>query len=259
LHVEGDPDRWCSFAALGQELWQVVWQWVWNLRLVLGRLLEQDSARSIDWAPAVSAASIEVSAPTPEAEAEYGPLEWAQHEGRAKGGFRADAFTLREDGLLECPTGKLLRHSETRQETPSIQRLIYVAADADCAECSLRTSCLSQSASGKRGRRVSARRRRMPLLTTNPSALGTEAIRWNAVAGRRLRRTWMSRLSEPSHHDRASVPGGSTSPLSPASRACPSAAELGRAMETECSRPCATGNDPSGWRPTTARAHPPSE
>ena len=73
-----------------------------------------------------------------------------------------------------------------------MQRLIYVAADSDCAECSLRTSCLSQSASGKRGRRVSARRRRVPPLTTSSSALGAEAIRWNDVAGRKLRRTWMT-------------------------------------------------------------------
>jgi hypothetical protein len=190
--VEGDPDRWCSFAAQGQELWQVVCQWVWNLRLVLGQRLEQGSSRSIEWAPAVSAASVEVSVPTPEAEAAYGPLEWAQNEGPAKGKFRADAFILREDGQLQCPAGKLLWHSETRQETPSMQRLIYVAADSDCAECSLRTSCLSQSASGKRGRRVSARRRRVPPLTTTSSALGAEAIRWNDVAGRRLRRTWMA-------------------------------------------------------------------
>jgi hypothetical protein len=190
--VECDPDRWCSFAASGQELWQIVCQWVWNLRLTLGRLLEQDGSRSIEWAPAVSAASIEVSVPTAEAEAEYGPLEWAQHAGRAKGGFRADAFTLREDGQLQCPAGKLLWHSETRQETPSMQRLIYVAADSDCAACSLRMSCLSQSASGKRGRRVSARRRRILPLTTCSVALGADAIRWDDVAGRRLRRTWMT-------------------------------------------------------------------
>lgn len=73
-----------------------------------------------------------------------------------------------------------------------MQRFIYVAADSNCAACVLRTSCLSQSASGKRGRRVSARRRRVPPLTTTSSALGAEAIRWNDVAGRRLRRTWMT-------------------------------------------------------------------
>jgi hypothetical protein len=106
----------------------VVWQWVWNLRLVLGRLLEQDASRSIDWALAMLEALIEVAAPAA-AEAEYGPLEWTQHEGRAKGGFRADAFTLREDGLLQCPAGKRLRHAETREVSPAIQRLIYVAAD----------------------------------------------------------------------------------------------------------------------------------
>jgi len=31
-----DPDRWCSHSAWGQECWQVVTQWAWNLRLELG-------------------------------------------------------------------------------------------------------------------------------------------------------------------------------------------------------------------------------
>jgi hypothetical protein len=30
---EIDPDRWCSHSAWGQECWQLVSQWVWNLRL----------------------------------------------------------------------------------------------------------------------------------------------------------------------------------------------------------------------------------
>lgn len=190
--VEGDPDRWCSSAALGQELWQIVWQWVWNLRLALGQLLAEDASRSLEWAPAVFSAQVELAVPTAEAEAEYGPLEWAQTWGRATGGFGADAFTLRDDGALQCPAGRLLWHSETRQETPSTQRLIYVAADSDCAGCSLRASCLSPSASGKRGRRVSARRRLLPALTTVSSPLGEQAIRWNDVGGRKLRRSWMA-------------------------------------------------------------------
>jgi hypothetical protein len=32
---EQDPDRWCSHSAHGQECWQVISQWVWNLRLEL--------------------------------------------------------------------------------------------------------------------------------------------------------------------------------------------------------------------------------
>ena len=35
---EQDPDRWCSHAPCGQECWQIVSQWVWNLRLELGHL-----------------------------------------------------------------------------------------------------------------------------------------------------------------------------------------------------------------------------
>ncbi len=31
---EQDPDRWCSHSAWGQECWQWVSQWVWNLRAV---------------------------------------------------------------------------------------------------------------------------------------------------------------------------------------------------------------------------------
>jgi hypothetical protein len=31
---EIDPDRWCSQSPSGQECWQIVSQWVWNLRLV---------------------------------------------------------------------------------------------------------------------------------------------------------------------------------------------------------------------------------
>lgn len=191
---EGDPDRWCSYAAQGQELWQVVWQWVWNLRLALGQLLDETPARAMEWAPALSSANAEVDVPTPNAvEEAYGPLQWAQPRGRARGRFGAEAFTLREDGKLQCPAGVLLWHSETRQETAFTQRLIYVARDEDCLGCSLRASCLSQSASGKRGRRVSARRRWLPSpYTTTTVSLGQEPIRWHDVAGRRLRRLWMA-------------------------------------------------------------------
>jgi hypothetical protein len=42
---EQDPDRWCSHSAWGQECWQVVSQWVWNLRLELGHQLEPTPVR----------------------------------------------------------------------------------------------------------------------------------------------------------------------------------------------------------------------
>jgi hypothetical protein len=42
---EEDPDRWCSYTECGQELWQVVCQWVWNLRLTLGKTMQGDEVR----------------------------------------------------------------------------------------------------------------------------------------------------------------------------------------------------------------------
>src|SRR6267154_4769672 len=39
---ELDPDRWCSHSAWGQEAWQIVSQWVWNLRLELGHQLQPE-------------------------------------------------------------------------------------------------------------------------------------------------------------------------------------------------------------------------
>jgi hypothetical protein len=44
---EIDPDRWCSHSAWGQECWQVVAQWVWNIRLELGHQLHPDPVRTV--------------------------------------------------------------------------------------------------------------------------------------------------------------------------------------------------------------------
>jgi hypothetical protein len=43
--VEQDPDRWCSYTPHGQECWQIVSQWVWNLRLELGHVQQHPEMR----------------------------------------------------------------------------------------------------------------------------------------------------------------------------------------------------------------------
>src|SRR5258708_24684120 len=50
---EQDPDRWCSHTACGQEVWQIISQWVWNLRLELGHQLAPDPVRTTEFAPAL--------------------------------------------------------------------------------------------------------------------------------------------------------------------------------------------------------------
>src|SRR5438552_14110781 len=62
---EQDPDRWCSHTAMGQEAWQIVSQWVWNLRLELGHQLHPDPVRTTEFAPALPPAQKETLSPSP--------------------------------------------------------------------------------------------------------------------------------------------------------------------------------------------------
>ena len=51
---EQDPARWCSHSAWGQECWQVVSPWTWNLRLELGHQLKPQPMRTTEFAPALA-------------------------------------------------------------------------------------------------------------------------------------------------------------------------------------------------------------
>src|SRR5690348_18211220 len=72
---------------------------------------------------------------------------------------------------------------------------VYLAYQTDCQRCALREQCLASGAKGDRARRVSAERRLLPPpapvpVERKPVLLGP--IRWVDVAGRVLRRTWMT-------------------------------------------------------------------
>jgi hypothetical protein len=189
--VEGDPDRWCSYSPAGQELWQVVWQWVWNLRLALGHQWADQPERAIEWAPPQVASPPAAVVPREPPAEEYGPWQWARAWGRATGRLGAEAFTLRADGLLQCPAGALLWPTETRQETLDTQRRIFGAREEDCRGCALRAACLGRGASGQRARRASQWRRRAVAAAVTPSLpVLHAAMTWKEVPGRRLRRTW---------------------------------------------------------------------
>jgi len=59
--IEQNPDRWCSREPpyqvrgklWGQELWQVLSQHVWNVRLKMGVIAQSAKPRKIEWAAAV--------------------------------------------------------------------------------------------------------------------------------------------------------------------------------------------------------------
>jgi hypothetical protein len=174
--VEQDPDRWCSFSPCGQEFWQILSQWVWNMRLELGQHLLPTAGRTTEFAPASNLATSDApDAPTstsellstdtltgsdasPPASAptltrEYGPPQWARRS--FTGGFPGSAFTPQPDGSLLCPANHHLFPQEHRLERNGSYRVLYAARIGDCRACQLRAQC-QESISTLKPRRVSA-------------------------------------------------------------------------------------------------------
>src|SRR6266851_1578771 len=154
---EQDPDRWCSHAPAGQEAWQIVSQWVWNLRLELGHVLEPTPMRTTEFAPPVKE---EPAQPVVSAQEEepaqpvvYGPPQWARPSFTK--GFAGADFRLLPDGTLRCPAGRPLYAQERRPERNGSLRVLYAARIGHCRSCPLREQC-QESATTIKARRVSA-------------------------------------------------------------------------------------------------------
>ena len=123
---------------------------------------------------------------------------------------------------------------------PLLKPAVYLAYQTDCQPCSLREQCLASGAKGDRARRVSAVRRLLPPpapvpVERKPVLLGP--IRWVDVAGRALRRTWMTRLPQairrdPSACRHAAEPFPSPSPTTCGAVASP--LELARSARMQC-------------------------
>src|SRR3989440_7125795 len=141
--VEQEPDRWCSHRPCGQEFWQIVSQWVWNLRLELGQNLSPIHMRTTEFAPAFGASLAPASEPTPTAEPaptlSYGPPQWARRSFTR--GYPGSAFTPQADGSLLCPANHPLYPQERRPERDGSLRVLYAARIGDCRDCLVRARC----------------------------------------------------------------------------------------------------------------------
>ncbi len=172
--VEQDPDRWCSRTACGQEFWQIMNQWIWNLRLDLGQHLSSSPLRLTEFAPAHQAASVTVSEPAHQEAASvavsepthqetasvtasepvlYGPAHWARRSFTK--GFAGADFSPQPDGTLRCPAGHPLRVQERRPERNGSIRMVYGARLCHCRPCPLREQC-QESTTTLKPRQVSA-------------------------------------------------------------------------------------------------------
>ena len=176
---EQDPDRWVSHTATGQEAWQLISQWVWNLRLELGHQLHPDPVRTTAFAPALPPTrppEQEVHAQAPAQG--YGPavvaLPWKA------GRFSGQDFAFQPDGTLRCPAGQPLVANERRREADGSLRVVYAASIRSCRPCPLREQCQWQGSTTKKPRQVS--------VLLHPLVVGPEPILWHDWSRRHHRR-----------------------------------------------------------------------
>jgi hypothetical protein len=182
---EQEPDRWCSHAAWGQECWQIVAQWVWNLRLELGHHLLPDPVRTTEFAPAHLAGQASVAGSTSPVQG-YGPADVAT--GWKAGRFSGRDFPFQPDGTLRCPAGQKLSAHERRREADGSLRVVYAASIRNCRSCLLREQCQWQGKATAKPRQVS--------VLLHPLKVGSAPLLWRDWSRRRHRRACMHLLRQ---------------------------------------------------------------
>jgi len=173
---EQDPDRWCSHAPAGQEAWQIVSQWVWNLRLELGHMLEPTPLRTTEFAPPIAETTAE-QAPVQGYGKPAVALPWKV------GHFSGQDFILQPDGVLHCPAGKTLRPTEQRHEADGSLRVLYSARILDCRGCPQRPQCQWHGEATTKPRRIS--------VLLHPLRVGPAPLLWRDWSRREHRRACM--------------------------------------------------------------------
>ncbi|GHO87667.1 hypothetical protein [Dictyobacter formicarum] len=169
--LEQDPDRWCSHAPWGQEAWQIISQWIWNLRLELGQQLLAEPVRTTEFAPAHQEQA-------PGSASGYAPATAASSW--KAGRFSGKDFARQPDGTLRCPAGASLVLQERRPEANGSLRLVYGASIRNCRPCPLREQCQWEGHATAKPRQVS--------LLLHPRAIGEEPLLWRDWSRRRSRR-----------------------------------------------------------------------
>jgi hypothetical protein len=209
---ELDPDRWCSHSAWGQETWQIVAQWIWNVRLELGHQLHPDPLRTTEFAPAVS----ETKAQQPPT---YGYGKPTVAVAFKAGRFSGQDFTLQADGTLRCPANQALTAHERRREADDSLRVVYGASIHSCRPCPLREQCQWNGGATAKPRQVS--------VLLHPVMVGSAPLLWLDWSRRIHRRACIHLLrhqrveiqAEPSNCLDAVTPTFTPAPLSRAERA----------------------------------------
>ena len=176
---EIDPDRWCSHSPAGQEVWQIVSQWIWNGRLELGHLLHPDPVRTTEFAPAVPEAKEQQPRP-------FGYGKPSVAAAFKAGRFSGQDFALQPDGTLRCPANQSLVVHERRKEADGSLRVVYAASIRSCRPCLLRDQCQWNGSATAKPRQVS--------VLLHPLVFGSAPLLWRDWSRRYHRRACIQLL-----------------------------------------------------------------
>jgi hypothetical protein len=178
---EQDADRWCSHRPAGQTCWQILSQWVWNLRLELGQQVHPSPLRTTEMAAALPESLLLPSPPQdsrPAVQAPPGqqaslredsgrravahprfllagyepPLFARQHASHM---YAAGDFAPQADGTLLCPNHQPLRVRARDRLANGDLQVFYAASPTSCLACGKRRECLRAGCKGVSPRKVS--------------------------------------------------------------------------------------------------------
>jgi hypothetical protein len=188
---EQDSDRWSSYTPFGQETWQILSQWMWNLRQELSQQWQPTSMRLTEFAPL----KLNPYHPrtSPQLDRLIAPPQWAR-AARA-GSLGGQDFLPQPDGTLRCRQGATLYPQERRSEHDGTVRVLYAARIADCRSCPFRIHCQGHGISTKKPRRVSAVLHPLPQPAPEeppPACLSApHPILWGDWSRSQPRRAWI--------------------------------------------------------------------
>jgi hypothetical protein len=201
---EQDPDRWVSHTPCGQEFWQILSQWIWNLRLEFGQHVSASPMRVTELTYSQIDEPVQANEPVQASEPVqadtsvcYGPAHWARRSFTK--GFAGADFALHPDGTLRCPANHPLYPQERRAERDGSLRVLYAARIGHCRSCPLRAQCQENTSTSK-PRRVSAVFWPLASTTSPPDQLLPEQpvpsrlVLWGDWERCQLRRHWFSLL-----------------------------------------------------------------
>lgn len=179
---EQATDRWCCYHAAGQDCWQLINQWVWNLRVAVGYAAHAPVLRWTRWTPAVVAPPVFTDSaadpalppplppgiplpddivravaplPDPTDTVTYGPLELCAGP-HGVGRYSSAEFHIVDDHPI-CPAGKPLKVEQRDLVANGDLCLRFAARRADCHVCAQQAACMGTPTS--HGRRISGIRR----------------------------------------------------------------------------------------------------